>query len=253
MRASETGPKTVPILWFDELDSTNAEARRRAEAGEPGPLWIAARRQSAGRGRRGRGWVTGEGSLAATLLMTTPKPPAEAAQLSFVTAFAILDLARAYVPAELVRLKWPNDVLLAGGKLSGVLIESGRRDGGLWLAIGVGVNLVSAPTGLDYPAACLAEHLRPGVAVPTPEEALDRLGPAFSDHAARWEAEGFEPLRRQWPDVAVGLGEPCVARLGDRTLQGVAEGLDVDGALLLRLASGGLERITAGDVFFGTP
>ena len=242
---------TAPILWFEELDSTNAEARRRAEAGESGPLWIAARRQSAGRGRRGRAWETGEGSLAATLLTSLERPPAEAAQLSFVAAFAIRELARAYVPDQLIGLKWPNDVLLGRAKLSGVLIESGRKDGGMWLAIGIGVNLMSAPVGLDYPAAALGEHLRPGVAAPTPEAALERLRDAFADWAALWSREGFEALRRQWTEAAVGLGERCVARLGERTLEGVAEGLDADGALVLRLDSGRLERITAGDVFFG--
>jgi BirA family biotin operon repressor/biotin-[acetyl-CoA-carboxylase] ligase len=242
---------TAPILWFDELDSTNAEARRRAEAGESGPLWIAARRQTAGRGRRGRAWETGEGSLAATLLTSVDAPPAEAAQLSFVAALAIRDLARAYVPEELIGLKWPNDVLLARAKLSGALIESGRRDGGLWLAIGVGVNLKSAPVGLGYPAAALGDHLRPGLTAPTPEEALERLRGAFADWAGLWSREGFEPLRRRWTEAAVGLGGRCVARLGERTLEGEAEGLDADGALLLRLASGRLERITAGDVFFG--
>ena len=242
---------TAPILWFEELDSTNAEARRRAEAGESGPLWIAARRQSAGRGRRGRAWETGEGSLAATLLTSLERPPAEAAQLSFVAAFAIRELARAYVPDQLIGLKWPNDVLLGRAKLSGVLIESGRKDGGMWLAIGIGVNLMSAPVGLDYPAAALGEHLRPGVAAPMPEAALERLRDAFADWAALWSREGFEPLRRQWAEAAVGLGERCVARLGERTLEGVAEGLDADGALVLRLDSGRLERITAGDVFFG--
>ena len=241
----------APILWFDELDSTNAEGRRRAEAGEGGPVWIAARRQTAGRGRRGRAWETGQGSLAATLLLTTSRPPAEAAQLSFVTAFAIREMAAAFAPAHLIRLKWPNDVLLAGGKLSGVLIESGRAHERLWLAIGIGVNLASAPTGLEYPAACLAAHLAPGISPPSPEQALERLRPAFAALAGLWDERGFEPLRREWEGLAIGLGEPCTARLGERTIEGVAEGLDRDGALLLRLASGGLERITAGDVFFG--
>jgi BirA family biotin operon repressor/biotin-[acetyl-CoA-carboxylase] ligase len=241
----------VPILWFDELDSTNAEARRRAEAGEVGPLWIAARQQIAGRGRRGREWEMGEGNLAATLLMGLDRPPGEAAQLSFVAAFAIRDLARAYVPEDRIGLKWPNDVLLDRAKLSGVLIESGRRDGGLWLAVGIGVNLSVAPSGLDYPAAALADHLRPGQSVPAPDAALERLRDAFADWFDLWSREGFAPLRRSWEQAAIGLGERCVARLGDRTLEGVAEGLDEDGALLLRLASGRLERITAGDVFFG--
>ena len=104
----------VPILAFEAIDSTNAEARRRAEAGEGGPLWITAAVQTAGRGRRGRAWETRTGNLAATLLMLTDKPPAEAAQISFVAALAVADLARGYVPYDLVRLKWPNDPMIGG-------------------------------------------------------------------------------------------------------------------------------------------
>ncbi len=243
----------IPSLWFDELGSTNAEARRRAEAGEAGPLWIAARRQTDGRGRRGRAWEAGQGNLAATLLTTTAKPAAEAAQLSFVAAFAVLDLARRHVPEGLVRLKWPNDVLIAGDKAAGILIESGRRqDGGLWLAIGVGVNLASAPEGLEYPATSLAAHLGPGVAgPPSPEAALTILSEAFAQWLGVWDRDGFEPLRAEWARCAHGLGARCLARVGDREISGVALEMDADGALVLRLDSGELQRITAGDVFFG--
>ena len=244
---------SVPALWFDELDSTNAEARRRADAGETGPLWIAARRQTAGRGRRGRSWEAGQGNLAATLLMTTPRGAAEAAQLSFVAALAVRELAVGYVPEPLVRLKWPNDLLVSGAKTAGILIESGRRqDGGLWLAIGIGVNLVSAPEGLDYPATSLAAHLGPDTPrPPRPDEALAQLSLAFIRWLTIWEREGFEPLRMEWTRHAAGLGDRCVARLGDREIEGVAVEMDAAGALVLRLASGELQRITAGDVFFG--
>ncbi len=256
MRGVDPGQPAIPILWFDELDSTNAEARRRAEAGEHGPLWIAARRQSAGRGRRGRDWRTGEGDLAATLLCASGRPAAEAAQLSFVAGLAAADLACAYVPEALVRLKWPNDVLVAGRKLSGVLIESGRRpDGDLWLAIGVGVNLANAPSDVEPAATCLADHLRTGLAAPpTPDEALQRLASAMSARIAAWSRSGFADVRDAWLAGAAGMGGPCVARLGEgRVVSGVAEDLDLDGALLLRLDSGELRRITAGDVMFGHP
>ena len=218
-----------------------------------GPLWLAARRQTAGRGRRGRDWLAGQGNLAATLLIVLDRSAAEAAQLSFVTALAVRDLAERYVPEALVRLKWPNDMLISGAKAAGVLIESGRHDGGgLWLAIGVGVNLVSAPEGLDYSATCLADHLAHGVAAPPiPDEALAGLAESFAHWLAVWRSEGFEPLRTAWTASATGLGQRCVARLGDREITGIAEGLDGDGALVLRLASGELQRITAGDVFFG--
>ncbi len=243
----------IPSLWFDELDSTNAEARRRAETGEGGPLWIAARRQTAGRGRRGRAWEAGQGNLAATLLTTTPRPAAEAAQLSFVAALAVRDLACRYVPSPLVRLKWPNDVLVSGGKAAGILIESGKRDDGeLWLAVGIGVNLACAPEGLEHPAASLAAHLGPDTAAtPSPEAALEVLSVAFARWLVVWDRDGFEPLRQQWTRSAHGLGGRCVARLGDRQVEGVAVELDAGGALVLRLDSGELQRITAGDVFFG--
>ncbi|HEX6859176.1 MAG TPA: biotin--[acetyl-CoA-carboxylase] ligase [Caulobacteraceae bacterium] len=237
----------MDIEVFEELDSTNAEARRRAEAGATGPLWITAARQTAGRGRRGRAWETGEGNLAATLLFTTSKPPAEAAQVSFVAALAVADLASAYVPVSLVSLKWPNDPLIGGKKASGILIESGAGANGLWVAVGVGVNLAHAPK--DMPATSFAAHMT--VAPPRPLEALSVLADAFERWRALWDSAGFSAIADAWTARAHGLGRPCVARLGSETVEGVAEGLDGDGALRLRLAGGEVRRITAGDVFFG--
>lgn len=243
---------SVPVLAFDQIDSTNAEARRRAEAGEAGPLWITAVRQTAGRGRRGRDWSTEPGNLAATLLTTSRKPPAEAAQLTFVAALAVADLCEAWVPASLVRIKWPNDVLIAGAKVCGILIESGSMaDGRLWLAVGCGVNLAHAPVNTPYPATSLAAHLKAGVTEPpSPPEAMGAFAAAFNRWLRVWEEGGFEPIARAWTARAGGIGGICVARLGAETVEGVAEGLDVDGALRLRTASGEVRRITAGDVFF---
>ena len=235
------------IEALDEIDSTNAEARRRAEAGETGPLWITAKRQTAGRGRRGRAWETGEGNLAATLLLTTKKPPAEAAQMSFVAALAVADLADLYVPASKVSLKWPNDPMIAGKKTSGILIESGQASHGLWVAVGIGVNLARAPA--DTPATSFAEHMT--APPPKPLEALTHLAEAFERWRSLWDSAGFSVIADAWTARAHGLGEACTARLGSETVEGVAEGLDPDGALRLRLADGGIRRITAGDVFFG--
>jgi BirA family biotin operon repressor/biotin-[acetyl-CoA-carboxylase] ligase len=242
----------IPIVAFAEIDSTNAEARRRAEAGASEPLWITARRQTAGRGRRGRAWSTEAGNLAATLLLITDKPAAEAAQTAFVAALAIADLLEAYAPPSLVSIKWPNDVLIDGLKASGVLIESGSRsDGTLWLAIGCGINLTHAPSDLNRPATKLADHLSGDVArAPKPEEAMAVFAPAFARRLDQWRGEGFASIARDWTAKALGLGQACTARLGSETVEGVAEGLDADGALRLRLASGDLRRITAGDVFF---
>lgn len=242
------------ILSFAALDSTNAEARRRAEAGETGPLWITAARQLQGRGRRGRAWETGNGNLAATLLTTTDRAPAEAANLSFVAALAVADLAASVVPETLVRLKWPNDVLVDGRKVSGILIESGSLPfERLWLAIGIGVNLATPPEAPERPATALADHLRPDLAAsPDPAAALEALAASLAEWARRWEAYGFAPIRQAWRERAFGLGQPCTARLAIETFEGVAEDLDDTGALVLRRSDGTRRTITAGDVFFGT-
>ena len=239
-----------PIEAHDELDSTNAEARRRAEAGEAGPVWISAAVQTAGRGRRGREWSTRKGNLAATLLTLTDRPPGEAAQLSFVAALAACDLADTCLGSGAARLKWPNDVMVHGRKAVGILVESGTRaDGRLWLAVGIGVNLAHAPQDLERPATAFADHM----AGPPPEPlaALEVLATAFERWRTIWTSQGFAPIAEAWRERAIGIGARCVARLPNRTLEGVAEGMDPDGALRLRLDDGGLERITAGDVFFG--
>lgn len=239
-----------PIEAYEELDSTNAEARRRAEAGEAGPVWITAALQTAGRGRRGRAWSTQKGNLAATLLTTTDRPPAEAAQLSFVAALAACDLADTCLGPGAARLKWPNDVLVHGRKAVGILVESGSRDDGrLWLAVGIGVNLAHAPRDVDRPAAAFAEFM--SGPPPAPLDALAVLASAFERWRSAWAMQGFAPIATGWSARATGLGQRCEARLPNRTLTGIAEGLDPDGALRLRLDDGELERITAGDVFFG--
>lgn len=239
-----------PIEAYQELDSTNAEARRRAEAGDAGPVWITAAVQTAGRGRRGRSWSTGEGNLAATLLMTTAAPAAEAAQISFLAAIAAAELADTCLGHGAARLKWPNDVLVHGRKAVGILVESGPRpDGLLWLAVGIGINLAHAPTDVERPATSFAEHM--AAPPPKPLDALEILAGRFEAWRKVWEAEGFAPLAEAWTQRAYGLGEACEARLPNRTLKGLALGLDLDGALRLRLDDGRVERITAGDVFFG--
>jgi BirA family biotin operon repressor/biotin-[acetyl-CoA-carboxylase] ligase len=239
-----------PIEVYDELDSTNAEARRRAEAGEAGPVWITTKLQTAGRGRRGRSWSTDEGNLAATLLMTTEVPATEAAQVSFLAALAAADLADTCLRPGAAQLKWPNDVLVYGKKAVGILVESGARpDKRLWLAVGVGVNLARYPTEVERPATSFAEHM--AGRTPEPREALEILATRFESWRALWSAQGFAAIAQAWTDRAYGLGQTCEVRLPNRTLTGVAEGMEPDGALRLRLDDGSVERITAGDVFFG--
>jgi BirA family biotin operon repressor/biotin-[acetyl-CoA-carboxylase] ligase len=239
----------VPILAFEEIDSTNAEARRRAEAGEVGPMWFTALRQTAGRGRRGRDWETGAGrNLAATYLFVTDRKPADAAQVSFVAALAAAELASTFVPASLVSLKWPNDLMIAGRKAAGILVESGAVGDRLWVAVGMGVNLAEAPDIPERPTTTFATHMR--TLPPQPMAALEVLAAALERWRGLWEASGFPAIAAAWTERAHGLGEACIARLPGETISGVAEGLDVDGALRLRTPDGQVRRITAGDVFF---
>ena len=242
-----------PVLAFDQLDSTNAEARRRAETGEGGPLWITARDQTEGRGRRGRAWSGHPGNLAATLLTTTERTPAEAATISFVVALAAHDVMAEQAAPGLVTLKWPNDVLIAGDKAAGLLIESGARGGGgLWLAVGIGLNLAWAPKDAERPATALVDHLAGDRArTPTPDEALSTLDRAMQARLRQWDSGGTASILSDWSARASGVPGPCIARLGHETVTGWAEGLAPDGALKLRLETDEVRLISAGDVFFG--
>ena len=227
------------LVRHDQIDSTNSEARRLAEAGERGPVWITADRQTAGRGRRGRAWEQGEGNLAATLLI---HPTGDFAQLSFAAALAVAEMVEAFAPGAAITVKWPNDVLANGKKLAGILLESGPG----WLAIGIGVNLVSHPEGTEFPATSLAQL---GIAPPSSQDALALLAARFGHWYGAWMNQGFETLRTAWLARAGGLGAPIRARLPHETRHGVFEGIDASGALLLN-EQGEVHAITAGEVFF---
>jgi BirA family biotin operon repressor/biotin-[acetyl-CoA-carboxylase] ligase len=235
-------PPGTGLLRLDEVDSTNMEARRRAEAGETGPLWITASRQTAGYGRRGRSWDSGNGNLAATMLLRPEAPPAAAAQLSFAAALAVADLAAHFAPQAAIRVKWPNDVLANGRKLSGILLEAGQG----WLAVGIGINLAQHPAETEFPATSLAAL---GVASPAPDAALTVLASRFAHWLSAWRDQGFSPLRAAWLARAGELGSPIRARLPHEERHGAFAGIDASGALLLREASG-VRAITAGEVFF---
>lgn len=225
-----------------ELDSTNEEARRLAAAGEAGPVWVVAERQSAGRGRRGRPWQTAKGNLATSLLLRPCAPRALTGQLSFAAALAVADMAAHFAPAAAIAVKWPNDVLAGGRKFAGILLEGG--DG--WLVVGIGINLVSHPDGTDFPATALAQL---GVAPPSPEEALTVLAARFAHWYGVWMKDGFASLRTAWLARTVALGTPVRARLPNEIREGVFEGIDESGALLLN-EGGKLRAIAAGEVFF---
>ena len=237
----------VRCISLDVIDSTNAEAMRRAAQGERGPLWIVAARQSAGRGRQGRQWESGAGNLYATLLVSLPVPADVAAQTSFVAALAVFDLAAGVLTdAGKLALKWPNDVLLDQRKLSGILIETVAHDQGYTtVAIGIGVNLAHAPDDTRYGATSLADHgghLKP-------DEAFERLATAMAARLAAWnDGRDFAVVRRDWMARAAGLGGVTSVTMGERTVTGEFTGIAGDGALLLSEAGGQLHAIHAGEV-----
>lgn len=236
------------IRKYETLDSTNEEARRLAEAGEAGPLWIAAREQTSGRGRRGREWVSQRGNLFATLLLRPQRPPDQCAQLSFVAALAVGDVVAGFAPSARVALKWPNDVLLDGKKVAGMLLESsGAKARVDWLAVGIGINLASFPDRVEFPATSLAAVTG---RTPDADNALSRLAGRWYAWYETWMNSGFQPIRDGWLARASGLGERVNARLAGREVQGVFEGLAEDGALIMREAGGKQTRIAAGEVFF---
>lgn len=245
-------PDGVARHILDRVDSTNAEALRLAPS-LAGPAWIMARRQEAGRGRRGRVWTDPPGNFAATLVLRPDGGPADAARLSFVAALAVHEaLIRLCGPQLNIALKWPNDVLLNGGKLSGILLESSGAGGQVAaLAIGIGVNLVQAPdlTGLE-PQALRPVSLRgeTGLSV-TAEDFLDALAAAFDHWSRQMRAYGFGPIRQAWLARAARLGETIVARTGSTETEGRFEGIDETGALILA-TSQGRQVIAAADIYF---
>jgi BirA family biotin operon repressor/biotin-[acetyl-CoA-carboxylase] ligase len=245
-------PSGHRLLKLETVDSTNAEARRRALAGEPGPLWIWSARQSQGRGRGGREWVSQPGNLFASLLIGLNCPLRVASQLALVAGIVTFDtIAKliAYEGRSEVLLKWPNDVLLAGEKVAGMLLENvgGANENRSVVVIGTGINLASHPENLPQPAVSLATY---GMTV-TPADALEALAASTLEWLNRWgEGACFPTIRRAWLDRAGPTGRPLTVRVGSQEAEGVYGGLDADGALRLLMPGGGEYRVTAGDVFF---
>ena len=266
-------PEGVARVVLEEVDGTNAEALRRAPER---PTWILAHRQTAPRGSRGRPWSMPEGNFGATLALPQRGTPPGLSRMGFVAGLALHDALGALTgrPRDFA-MKWPNDVLMGGGKVAGVLLErerswsggggpgsgagaspgagprggtgvAGRQgaDDAYTLAIGFGVNLASAPAEVA-PGALPAVTLGGGI---EPERLLDALAPAFAARRAQ-AAEGFEPVRRDWLARAAGLGGPIVARTLRTVREGVFETIDGEGHLVLRTAEG-RERVASADVFF---
>jgi BirA family biotin operon repressor/biotin-[acetyl-CoA-carboxylase] ligase len=234
---------THTIRTVAETGSTNADMLMLAGNGAGEGLWLRAERQTGGRGRQGRAWASPKGNLyASTLVRLRPGDP-QAATLALVTAVALEEVVSAYLPrAGAATIKWPNDLLLDGAKLSGILLE--RADDAV--VIGIGVNLAHHPTDLERPATSLAAH----GAGPDPADFLETLADAFERWLGIWRVEGLAPVRARWMDRAHPIGTALTARLPDGTaIDGLFNGLDNEGALILRLADGATRVIHAADVF----
>lgn len=226
-------------------------AAREALPQLAGPTWVMARRQSAGRGRRARAWIMPVGNLAATLIFKPDATPADAAKRSFMAANALYQALRIVAPAADLALKWPNDVLLNGGKVAGILLEAAslgpRVD---WLAIGIGVNLVGHPavvqdSGSGHPVNLQAET---GLTIAA-EDFLTLLAQAYAEQERLLASEGFTRIRQDWLAHAARLGETIIARTQTAEYVGIFETVDEDGNLCLRNAEGVIS-IPAADIYF---
>lgn len=237
---------------FDTLGSTNAEARARARAGDPGRLWVTARVQSAGYGRRGRGWSTDAGNLAASVLLLDPASPEACATLAFVAGVALHQAAVDLLgPAttDRLRLKWPNDLLLDGLKVAGILIEGEKlAAGGFAVVVGCGVNCSAHPElSGPVPATDFAAQGLP-VAV---EDMFGALARAMASEITIWDrGSGFPAIRSAWLARCTGIGQTIRVNLPGRSFEGRFDTLDAEGRLVVAHPGGSREAISTGDVFF---
>lgn len=233
-------------------DSTNAHALREAPA-LSGPAWFLGLEQTAGRGRRARAWSSPRGNFHGSLLLFPTERPDQVALRSFAAALALRDafVALTGLP-QAFSLKWPNDVLLNGAKVAGILLEATSAGAGVQaLAIGIGVNLIAHPDQSvmedgALPAVSLLSET--GIRV-TPEAFLDALAPAYAKWEAVFTAQGFAPLREAWLSQAAKIGDHIRARTGKDTFYGVFETIDSQGNLILATATGQM-AIPAAEVFF---
>ncbi len=240
-------PAGVDRIVLDSVSSTMTEAARVA-ASLTSPTWIMAHVQTDGRGRRGRAWVTPTGNLTATLVYRPTASPMLASQRSFVAANALYDALSAYVPSDALSLKWPNDVLLNGGKVAGILLESAGKQGQIdYLSVGIGVNLQTAP---DVPDAAFAPtSLRAAGVDVSATDFLTTLASTYAAQEALLMAEGFARTRADWLRHAAKLGEVITARTTQDTISGIFDTIDENGNLVL-ITGAGAQTIPAADVYF---
>ncbi|MDE2515047.1 MAG: biotin--[acetyl-CoA-carboxylase] ligase [Rhodospirillales bacterium] len=241
---------TWRLCWHDTLPSTSDACIEAAMRGEPAGLVILARAQTAARGSRGRSWTSIPGNLLLSVLLRPRRHAAEASRFALLAGVALAETLQAMLadPAS-VTLKWPNDLLLDGRKLAGILVDSaatpeGRID---WLVIGIGVNLVAAPEGTDTPAIALSTRMPLG-GVPAVKTVADALLARLGAWLAIEAAQGFAPVRAAWMGRAAPPGTSIGFRHGTARITGRFAGIDAEGALLIEEEQGALRRFSSGEV-----
>jgi BirA family transcriptional regulator, biotin operon repressor / biotin---[acetyl-CoA-carboxylase] ligase len=239
-------PPVYRLVALDSVGSTNDEAKTLARAGAEEGTIVWAREQTAGRGRQGREWTSPRGNLYLSLILRPECPASEAAQLAFVACLGVGGMLGAFAtPLTPMTYKWPNDVLLGGRKVAGVLLEAeGKGDGLDFLVVGVGVNLASAPKDARHPATDLRSEAENPV---SPEQALESFARHFLTWVSRWTNDGFATVREAWLARAAHLGKEIEVRLPNETVAGIFAELGPNGELLLD-TSAGRRIVTAGDV-----
>ncbi|MFN3312449.1 MAG: biotin--[acetyl-CoA-carboxylase] ligase [Hyphomonas sp.] len=233
-----------PVVRFDQIDSTNTEAKRRAATGSFNDQWIVAGQQTAGRGRQGKAWLSPQGNMYATALFNEPGGIAVALRIPFAAALAVSDTLSEFAPGVPVQLKWPNDVRADRHKLSGILVETGGSPPTLWIAAGTGINVAALPDNPGQAATSL--NALSGRALDA-EQVSDVFRAAFEARVRQARA-GFEGMRRDWLALAEGLGETVSVKTGDLIVEGIFEDMEPDGGLRLRLPDGAARIIRAGEV-----
>ena len=236
---------------LSDTASTNTECLARARAGDGGLLWVTAERQTGGRGRRGRPWVSERGNLYASLLLIDPAPMERLASLPLAIAVAVHQAIRSVLPpgAEPLEVKWPNDILIGRKKTCGILVEGERlADGRHAVVIGIGINVSVMPDNPIYPVTCLRDQ---GSAA-SPEELFAHLFASMAETLDIWDGgQGIAEVTARWRAVACGIGEKITVNLPDRSISGYFAGIDDNGLLMLDTGTGRMMPIAAGDVFFG--
>lgn len=239
-RSAGHAPAMTRVVRRESVTSTNDVAR--CLAGEGADAWtvVLADRQTGGRGRAGRFWESPPGNLYSTLILRPGRPTVEWPSLSLVVALAIRDTVCRWLPADETRLKWPNDVMVGGRKVSGVLLETvpGQTPA---ILVGTGINVASCPDG----AAALAAL---GTPAPTLAAVTETYLAAMSARVEAWEANGFAALREEWVASAAHRGETVLVRNGERVEEGRLVDLGGDGTLVIEDASGRPRRLAAGDL-----